>query len=101
MVSKTLLELHLKGNQISDDGIIAIAGSLINSSITVLDVELCGISLVGVRLLAVASQNIKKLYLKDNPITIDGAYLIRKSSVENGVCEYVEIDNEYKNDNEV
>ena len=101
MVNKTLLELHLKGNQISDDGIIAIAGSLINSSITVLDVELCGISFVGVRSLAVASQNIKKLYLKDNPITVDGAYLIMKSAVENGVCEYVEIDDEYKNNKEV
>ena len=102
MVNKTLLELHLEGNQISDDGIIAIAGSLINSSITVLDVELCGISFVGVRSLAVASQNIKKLYLKDNPITVDGAYLImKKSAVENGVCEYVEIDDEYKNNKEV
>ena len=101
MVNKTLLELHLKDNQISDDGIIAIAGSLINSSITVLDVELCGISFVGVRSLAVASQNVKKLYLKDNPITVDGAYLIMKSAVENGVCEYVEIDDEYKNNKEV
>ena len=101
MVNKTLLELHLKGNQISDDGIIAIAGSLINSSITLLDVELCGINFVGVRSLAVASQNIKKLYLKDNPITVDGAYLIMKSAVENGVCEYVEIDDEYKNIKEV
>ena len=101
MVNKTQLELHLKGNQISDDGIIAIAGSLINSSITVLDVELCGISFVGVRSLAVASQNIKKLYLKDNPITVDGAYLIMKSAVENVVCEYVEIDDEYKNNKEV
>ena len=101
MVNKTLLELHLKGNQISDDGIIAIAGSLINSSITVLDVELCGISFVGVRSLAVASQNIKKLYLKDNPITVDGAYLSMKSAVENGVCGYVEIDDEYKSNKEV
>ena len=101
MVNKTLLELYMEGNQISDDGITAIAGSLSNSSITLLHVELCGISFVGVRSLAVASQNIKKLYLKDNPITVDGAYLIMKSAVENGVCEYVEIDDEYKNDKEV
>ena len=85
----------------SDDGITAIAGSLSNSSITVLDVEQCGISVVGVTSLAVASQNIKKLYLRDNPITVDGAQLIMKSAVENGVCEYVEIDDKYKNDKEV
>ena len=101
MVNKTLLELHMVGNQISDDGIIAIAGSLSNSSITLLDVEGCGISVVGVRSLAVAFQSIKKLYLRYNPITVDGAQLIIKSAVENGVCEYVEIDDEYKNDKEV
>ena len=83
------------------DGIIAIAGSLINSNITVLDVEWCGISFVRVRSLAVASQNIKKLYLRDNPITVDGAQLIMKSAVENGVYEYVGIDSKYKDDKEV
>ena len=101
MVNKTLLELHMWGNQIDDDGITAIAGSLSNSSITLLDVEWCGISVVGVRSLAVAFQSIKKLYLRHNPITVDGAHLIMKSTVENGVCEYVEIDDEYKNDKEV
>ena len=101
MVNKTLLELHLMGNQISDDGIIAIAGSLINSSITVLNVEWCCISFVGVRSLAVAFQSIKKLNLRFNPITVDGAQLIMKSAVENGVCEYVKINDEYKNDKEV
>ena len=34
-------------------------------------------------------------------ITVDGAQLIMKSAVENGVCEHVEIDDEYKNDKEV
>ena len=101
MVNKTLLELYVMGNEISDNGITAIAGSLSNSSITLLDVEECGISVVGVRSLAVAFQSIKKLYLRDNPITVDGARLIMKSAVENGVCECVEIDDEYKNDKEV
>ena len=76
MINKTLLELHMRGNQIDDDGITAIAGSLSNSSITLLDVRLCGISVIG-------------------------AQLIMKSAVENGVCEYVLIDDEYKNDKEV
>ena len=101
MVNKTLLELHMRGNQIDDDGIIAIAGSLSNSSITLLNVEKCGIGVVGVRSLAAAFQSIKELYLTHNQITVDGAQLIMKSVVENGVCEYVEIDNEYKNDKEV
>ena len=101
MVNKTLLELHMWDNQISDDGIIAIAGSLINSSITLLDVEGSGISVVGVRSLAVAFQSIKKLYLRGNPITVHGARLIMKSAVENGVCEYVLIDGKYKNNEEV
>ena len=101
MVNKTLLELYMQNNQIDDDGITAIAGSLSNSSITLLNVQWCGISVVGVRSLAVAFQSIKKLYLRLNPITVDGAQLIMKSAVENGVCEYVEIDDEYKNDKEV
>ena len=101
MVNKTLLELHMWNNQIGDDGITAIAGSLSNSSITLLNVESCGISVVGVRSLAVAFQNIKKLFLRDNPITVDGAQLIMKSAVENGVSEYVEIDYKYMNDKEV
>ena len=76
MVNKTLLELHMRDNQICDNGITAIAGSLSNSSITLLDVRWCGISVVG-------------------------AQLIMKSAVENGVCEYVQINDEYKNDKEV
>ena len=71
MVNKTLLELYMAGNQIDDDGITAIAGSLSNSSITLLNVEECGISVVGVRSLAVAFQSIKKLYLRYNTITVD------------------------------
>ena len=101
MVNKTLLELLMWDNQIFDDGITALAGSLSNSSIILLNVMGCGISVVGVRSLAVAFQSIKKLYLRDNPITVDGARLIMKSAVENGVCEYVLIDDEYENDKEV
>ena len=35
------------------------------------------------------------------PITVDGARLIMKSAVDNGVCEFVGIDGEYMNDDQV
>ena len=76
MVNQTLLELHMMGNQISDDGITAIAGSLSNSSITQLNVIGCGISVVGAR-------------------------LIMKSAVDSAVCIVVWIDSEYDDDDEV
>ena len=75
MVNQTLLELHMAGNQIGDDGITAIAGSLSNSSITLLSVWGCGISLVGAR-------------------------LIMKSAVDSAVCKHVIIDSEYYDDDD-
>ena len=69
MVNQTLLELWMGDNQISDEGITAIAGSLSNSSITLLDVMGCGISVVGAR-------------------------LIMKSAVDSAVCKHVGIDND-------
>ena len=76
MVNQTLLELYMTDNQIGDDGITAIAGSLSNSSITLLDVEGCGISVVGAR-------------------------LIMRSAVDSAVCKYVWIDFKYCDDDEV
>ena len=104
MVNQTLLELYMEGNNITDDGITAIAGSLRSSSITVLDVRRCGITFTGVCSLAAAlstNQSITRLWLMGNPITVDGARLIMKSAVDNRVCEIVGIDDEYKNDDEV
>ena len=111
MVNQTLLELQIEYNEIGDDGITAIAGSLNNSNITLLNVVGCDISLVGVTSLAAAlssNQNIRELYLHDNIITVNGARLIMKSAVDNGVCEYVGIGtiyviigDEYDNDKEV
>ena len=97
-VNQTLLEFIMVDNQIGDDGIIAIAGSLSNSSITLLDVRWCGISGIGVRSLAEAissSHNIRTLWLWNNPITLDGAHLIMKAAVDNAVCKDVWIDSEY------
>ena len=104
MVNQTLLELDMERNDIKDEGITAIAGSLNYSCITKLNVVLCGITFTGVRSLAAAlstNQNIWTLFLWDNPITVDGARLIMKSAVDNGVCEYVGIDNEYEDDDQV
>ena len=104
MVNQTLLELDMSDNDIKDEGITAIAGSLNNSSIIELDVRGCGITFTGVRSLAAAlstNQNIRRLWLWSNPITVDGARLIMKSAVDNGVCEYVSIDDEYEDDDQV
>ena len=101
MVNQTLLELYMRNNQIGDDGIIAIASSLSNSSITLLDVNGCGISDVGVRSLAEvlsSNQTIRELWLWYNPITVDGARLIMKAAVDNTVCEHVWINSEYYDD---
>ena len=102
MVNQTLLELHMFNNDIKDEGITAIAESLSNSSITELSVG--GITSTGVRSLAAAlstNQNIRELGLLGNPITVDGARLIMKAAVDNGVCEYVCINDEYENDDQV
>ena len=104
MVNQTLLELNMHGNDITDGGITAIAGSLRSSSITELNVQRCGITFIGVTSLAAVfstNQSITELWLMGNPITVDGARLIMKSAVDNGVCEIVGIDNEYQNDDEV
>ena len=104
MVNQTLLELHMEDDKIVDNGITAIAGSLSNSNITLLNVMGCGIGLVGVTSLAAAlssNQNIRELYLRDNDTTVNGARLIMKSAVDNGVCEHISISREYKNDKEI
>ena len=104
MVNQTLLELEMGYNNITDDGITAIAGSLRSSRITVLNVSRCGITFTGVTSLAAAlttNQSITELRLWHNPITIDGARLIMKSAVDNGVCEIVGMDDEYEDDDEV
>jgi len=101
MVNQALLELHMKGNSFGDDGITAIAGSLSYSSITVLNVQGCNITLTGVRLLAAAlsiNRNIRELWLFNNPITIDGAHSIMKSAVYNRVCQDILIDGQYYDD---
>ena len=91
----------MSGNLIGDDGISAIAGALGNCKINTLGVNQCGITLTGARSLAAAlssNHNIRVLWLRDNPITVEGALLIVKAAVDNMVCQVVYIDDEYKND---
>ena len=100
MVNHSLQELHICDNNISDDGISAIAGALGNCKIKMLDVESCNITLKGATLLAAtlsSNHSIRHLWLEGNAITVEGALLIVKSAVDNTVCHRVRIDYEYEN----
>ena len=101
MVNHSLQELEMSNNNIGDDGISAIAGALGNCRINELAVGNCGITLTGARSVASAlssNHTIRVLWLRGNPITVEGALLIVKSAVDNTVCHYVDIHDEYKND---
>ena len=101
MGNHSLQWLAIWKNNIGDDGISAIAGALGNCKISNLYVMGCGITLTGARSLATAlysSNTVRVLRLMNNPITVEGAALIVNSAVHNTVCQYVTIDDEYKND---
>ena len=101
MVNHSLQQLYMWRNDIGDDGISAIAGALGNCKINKLSVQWCGITLTGARSLAAAlssNHTIRKLWLRRNPITVEGALLIVKSAVDNTVCQHVSIDSKYEND---
>ena len=100
-VNHSLQQLYMWSNNIGDNGIFFIARKLGNCKINVLDVRECGITLTGARLLATALSShptIRELWLKYNPITVEGAQLIVEAAVHNTVCLHVIIDDEYKND---
>ena len=104
MVNHSLQELDMLDNDIGDDGIFVIAGALGNCKINKLDVRICNITLIGARSLATAlssNYTIRELWLQDNAITVEGALLIVKSAVDNTVCQRVEIDYEYLENEEV
>ena len=104
MVNHSLQELYMFDNNIGDDGISAIAGALGNCKINTLDVQECGITLTGAKSLAEAlssNHTIRELWLRGNPITVEGALLIVKSAVDNTVCQRVRIDDEYYNNDEI
>ena len=101
----TVLEVLLMGwDNIGDDGITIIAGVLGKSRIKELHVQKCGITVTGAKELATGlslNSSITVLGVQINPITVEGARLILQSAVNNRVCEGVVIDGEYKKDNEV
>jgi len=79
-------------NNVGDDGITAITGTLSNSQISELYVSWCGITLTGARSLAtglLVNNSVKFLEVSGNPITVEGARLILQSAVDNGVCREI------------
>ena len=101
MVIHSLQELDMGDNDIGDSGISAIAEALGNCKINELNVSKCNITLHGAIMLAAAlssNHTIRELRLRDNAVTVEGALLIVKTAVDNTVCHYVEIGDEYEND---
>ena len=104
LVECSLQVLDMSGNNIGDDGITAITGTLSNSQISELDVSRCGITLTGARSLAaglLVNNSVRILDVSGNPITVEGARLILQSGVDNGVCQEVSIDYDYTEDDGV
>ena len=104
LINCSLEVLNMGLNNIGDDGITAIAGALGKSRIRVLNVEQCGITIMGGKELSTAlstNQTIKKLYLWGNSINVEGARLILQAAIDNGVCEEVIISDDYGSDNAV
>ena len=114
LVNYSVRRLDVSENNISDDGITAIAGTLSNSQISELNISRCGITLTGARLLAAVlpiNNSIKRLDVSGNAITVKGARLILKSSVNIESCQEVVVydrfygrqmgDKDYRHDDEV
>ena len=100
MVNHSLQELNMSRNNIGDDGISAIARGLGNCKINKLYVSHCGITVTGARILAASLSShptIRRLWLKGNHITEEGAQQILEAAVNNTVI-LVLIDNKYNND---
>ena len=86
MVKNSLKYLDLSLNDdISDNGIAAIAGALCSSRISGLHVSLgCGFTLTGAKSLVVGllvNKSVKKLDVRDNSITVKGIRLILYSQL--------------------
>ena len=101
MGNHSLQQLDMGSNNIGNSGIFTIAETLGNCKINSLDVSACNITPHGATKPAAAlssNHTIRELWLQNNAITVEGALLIVKSAVDNRVCQYVGIDEEYKND---
>ena len=101
MVNHSLQVLRMRYNNIGDDGISAIARGLGNCKINELEVDHCGITVTGARILAASLSShptIRVLSLESNLITEGGAQQILEAAVYNIVTVHVFIDDGYKND---
>ena len=91
--------LNIICNNIGDDGIIAIAMALTNSTIRELWVYKCGITLTGARSIATLlslNHSIRELWLENNPITTEGAHVILQSALNNEASQVdIYIDHDY------
>ena len=100
----SLQVLELGWNNIGDDGIAFIAEALNTSRISILDVCKCGITFIGAKALGLAIQlhhTIRKVLVRDNPITVEGANLILRAALDSKVCQYVSINDEYERNSDV
>ena len=103
-INHTLQVLNISYNPIGDEGIAAIARTLDNASISVLNVRGCNITVTGAKLLATAlkiNHTLKSLIVLYNDITVDGAIAILEAAVANGVCKNVIVDDKYKSNDKV
>ena len=109
-INHTLQVLNISHNPIGDEGIAAIARTLDKASISELYLHNCNITVTGAKLLAAAlkiNHTLKSLIVESffslhtNNITVDGAIAILKVAVDNGVCQDVRIDDEYKSNDKV
>jgi len=103
-INHTLQVLNIRDNLIGDEGIAAIAGTLIKARISELHIRNCTITVTGAKSLAAGlakNQTMKLLNVEGNDITVDGAIAILEAAVANGVCQQVIINNKYKVDDKV
>ena len=102
--NRTLQLLDISWNSICDEGITVIARTLDNARISELLITACKITVTGAEVLAESlksNHTIKLLNMKSNRITVSGAIAILDAAVNNGVCQEVIIDSDYKSDDKV
>ena len=98
-INHTLQVLDISDNPIGDEGIVAIARTADNASISELNVLWCKITITGAKSLAeglMSNRTITKLGVRHNDITVNGAIAILEAAVANGVCQEVIIDDKYE-----
>ena len=104
LINSSLLVLWIGENIIRDDGITAIAAALSKSKIRNLNIEMCDIAITGAKNFSSAlsaNETIEILHLYGNPITVEGAFLVLQSAVNNRVCKEVTISDDYKSDSKI